>query len=551
MSPHRARGRPYGAPDQNRANSADAPASSRTAWLLRVNRLHGPEPKWVALTAFAQAFPGGLWTGDVSTSTVSRWERGRTDVPIMAVRRYEEMLRLTHSSLSSTVDMLNRYANGVVRSHQLTPRRARRPASGAQRTRALLERALGDALMGGAEWDEFTASLAAYPAPLRADSDWSALAERLVMETLLSEGVPWRLRHESLSRLLTHPAARPAMVSACLDWARDGSSPPLIEAMSLLDASSHPDAAAGVLGQLEHPSTDKAHLGALLACVRKVPLGHFSDRQLRRVALVTAELLHQHDELHVQTGELAASVLRGLPPGAVPASVRSAVRRLPSARTGRPPSPHRDVADRVALTAVSGMPRQTPQYEEVLLPALLAEVLFGSQPDERIFTAMLIASTPYRPRVAASLAHELARMPVARDPELATRILSALASLGGPDERPLVQSLVLSPSLPGEVVSGAADALGHMRGRSPDPFWRAALHPRRTGTAPDLPKQSPRHVPNELLYALGVDSRTSLLREVSDDPGLSAQVRARARWWIDVPVHVRESVTRHRDDHTA
>src|SRR4051812_14025662 len=70
-------------------------AALRVAWMLRVNRLLGPDQQFTTMSTFAAAFQDGGFPNGISDSTVSRWETGTVRAPYLAVRRYEELLGLT------------------------------------------------------------------------------------------------------------------------------------------------------------------------------------------------------------------------------------------------------------------------------------------------------------------------------------------------------------------------------------------------------------------------------------------------------------------------
>src|SRR3954470_3980546 len=79
-----------------------------TGWLLRVNRLFGPDERWARLATFAAAFPGTGWQASVSESLISRWEAALPRIPGAAARRYEQLLGTPPHLLVSTIDTVRR-----------------------------------------------------------------------------------------------------------------------------------------------------------------------------------------------------------------------------------------------------------------------------------------------------------------------------------------------------------------------------------------------------------------------------------------------------------
>src|SRR5262245_49251528 len=136
------------------------PPRYRIAWLLRANRILGPDQQWAHTASFVRAFRGGCWSGAASESTVSRWETGLLKVPYLAVRRYEELLELPPGLLVAVVDTLNRYAAPTVTCQPLLDRGEPPPEpEHLDRLEELVERAHSNEPMSGWQWDELTGQL--------------------------------------------------------------------------------------------------------------------------------------------------------------------------------------------------------------------------------------------------------------------------------------------------------------------------------------------------------------------------------------------------------
>src|ERR1700730_16729370 len=100
------RGRPY---RQMGASTSIQGTSVRVAWLLRVNRLLGPNGDWTRTATFAAAFRGGCYPRGVSESTVSRWETGAGRATFLTLRRDEELPGVTRGLLVAAPDTIYRY----------------------------------------------------------------------------------------------------------------------------------------------------------------------------------------------------------------------------------------------------------------------------------------------------------------------------------------------------------------------------------------------------------------------------------------------------------
>ncbi|MEU6852842.1 XRE family transcriptional regulator [Actinacidiphila alni] len=498
----------------------------RIAWLLRVNRIYARDPRWAKGAVFAGAFSGGSWTGEVSTSTISRWETGATRAGRPAVRRYEQLLGLPPGRLTATADNLHRYAMPSAGAVPLLARPAGDPGAAERQVDVLLDRALDDTPVTGGEWDELTVLLTTHPQLRLRSRDWTALAERLLTESLVSDGLAWQQRHEALHRLLGHPTGQVAAVSACIAWAADAGNQVFLETVCLLDASAHRDAAVGVLAQLAAPTNDSAFLGALLACVRKVHLGHFDGTQAAVLRRLVRQVAHDADRQRADERELAVVLLRMLDGGAP---------SLPDLTT----VPGFDLAARVTDSALSVIAREIPRFDDPVLPVLVREVLLHPVSDVRLYSALTIRATPYREPVSGALSRELSRVAVARDVRLAERLLEALRVIGGSSERPLVQRLALAPALPEAVVQAATSALAHMGGASPRSFWENVLA-LRPGAG--RPRGAGGRAAGAAVYGLGIIGETGLLRRVAAEPRIPSATRAAASWWLRLPARARALV---------
>ncbi|MGW4492396.1 XRE family transcriptional regulator [Streptomyces sp. NPDC004376] len=502
----------------------------RVAWLLRVNRLLGQDTALRSLPGFAAAFRGGAYAREVSVSTVSRWETGVTPVPWAAVRRYEELLGLPRNLLTATARTVWRYlAPGPVLDTA--------PAGPAARDlEDLLEQAVSDDVMSGDDWDQLAEGICVRPdVVLMPSGTWYRLAERLVEEMVIADGLPWLLRFESLNRLLNHPRGARTVIAACAELAAGRARLTAVEIVCALDNCGHPDAAARVLAELTSPSGRLAHRGAVMACFRKVSYRHFDPGQVRlltralrdiedsgpvgdQVEPLRRHVAAAHPEHH--RALLGRTPARAAPPGAVPASLEAAVRRV----TARVRSVEPDGAGGTGV-----------------LSALVGEALTSPVFDVRLYAAFLLAATPYRAALADACAAELARPAAIRDEEVAVPLLEALRVVGDQRHRALLQTLAVRPGVPRGTAYAAVRALGHVdAGHATDAFLREAvalhqatwLRGRDPVTAATLVS---------LVYALGMGARDDLLTEVRVRPDTLPEARTAADRWLGIAGHLRAS----------
>ncbi|WP_406124070.1 XRE family transcriptional regulator [Streptomyces sp. NBC_00989] len=523
--------------------AADAGAAlgrrARVAWLLRVNRLLAEEKPLRSLPAFSAAFHGGMYDREVSTSTVSRWETGRTTVPWRAVRRYEELLALPRNTLTATARTVWRYwAPGPVLDVD--------PAGPAARLlEDLLEQAVSGDVMTGDDWDQLTDGLCARPdAVLMPSGTWSALAERLVEEMVIADDLPWMLRFESLNRLLNHRRGGRTVIAVCGGMAAGRARLTATEIVCALDNCGHPDAADLVLSELARPSGPLAHRGAVMACFRKVRYRHFDEDQLRTLVRAVRD--------STGTGPFGDQIepLRGHLSAAHPEYARAVLGRRGSTRrpgdgaagAGADPDARALVAAAVRrVTARLGTVDPDRTCDPAVPAVLIAEALASPLFDIRLYAAFLLAATPYRPVLADALAAELVRPMAVRHEELAVVLLEGLRVLGDHRHRGLLQRLAVLPSVPRPTSYAAVRGLGHVAAdRSAGDFLRGAVAHHHAAWLSDRDPVTAATL-ESLVYALGMASRDDLLTAILTGADFLPVARTAAAWWLDIPGHRRAS----------
>jgi hypothetical protein len=517
--------------------------------MLRVNRLFGRDDRWAKASVFATAFSGGSWPGTANESKISRWETATLRVPYQALRRYEELLDLPDGLLSATADNIHAYycpdpACPGTGGWSL-PHNGPVPVG---RVSDLIDKASSNGLMTGSEWDELTREISSLPNLFIAPSaTWTTLAERLLHEQIIADGVAWLQRFGSFLRLLSHPVGQMHAIATCISLATDRTNQVGIEVTGMLDVTGHPDATGQVLAQLARPTSDKTFYGALLACVRKVARGHFTPGQVSFLASVVVGLLGdsaRHDDART----LAASLLRQMPQAVPTSEARKMRTRLTGDQTvgqilttGRLGSPSATAGRvrRIVSAATARMPREALWVYDETLDGLVDELLFSPVADVRLGAAFLIHATPYREPIAAALATELASSATVQT-DLAICIMDALRLLGGPAERSVVERLTLTPGIPAPVVVSAARNIGHLGGTSDDAYWLRAF-----GRQCDLLKRdaSPAGgaILRGLVYGLGMSWNDPLLTRIRDLGDMPWQAREAASWWLGHPQRIRES----------
>jgi hypothetical protein len=413
----------------------------------------------------------------------------------------------------------------------------------------LIDKARSDDVMTGQEWDEITREISAvqffFISP---GTTWAVLAERLLQEQIIADGVAWQQRFGALIRLLNHPVGQQPAIAACASLAADRTNQVGIEVICALDVTGHPHASHHVLTQLANPTSDQTFYGALLACVRKVARGHFTAGQISYLASVVVSLLEdpvRNDDART----LAASLLRQMPAGVPPGVIAKLRRSLAADRalsrvvtTGRlaPEGQASGCVRRVVSAAAVRMPREGPWLYDETLAALVDEMLYSPVSDVRLYAAVAIAATPYRQPVAAALGTELFRLAAATHTDLAICIMDALRLLGDAEQRRILERFTLNPALPPQVMASAARNIGHLGGTSEDRYWMRAVD-LQCRLSQRQPPAAGNGTLRGLVYGLGIARNDPLLARVRDHQEMPWQARAAASWWLGHPRRIRHS----------
>ncbi|MEV4345777.1 hypothetical protein AB0J83_15000 [Actinoplanes sp. NPDC049596] len=478
----------------------------RIGWLLRVNRRLARDARWRTGKVFAAAFrPSG--DRPLAESQITRWENGSTSAPRAAIRRYEDLLGLAPHSLTTLKDALDRATGApVVSADQGDP----------GRLHSLLEVATGAGPITGPEWDELTELVRARPGlVLHPPRLWQQLSQRLLTELAVAEDSAWLQRQESMSRLLGHPDAGVHAVDACIRLAADTGNPVVVEPLSLLDTTAHPDANSHILRTIAAAGDDRATYGALLAAVRKIRVRHFTPDELGGIGRSVTGLLGDPG-LAGPLRPLAVQIGRAL------AGQTTEVRRLPVTPGAR----------MIASRAFSQAPVDRPA--ELTLAELVGECLESDNPDERLLSSMFVAATPLREPVAAAILDRVVTdLRGRRDTDL-DAALRTLTNLGSAVHRPLIGQILTEREFGERARYAAAWATPHCAGSFPEPTWSRILA-RQLAAWQRTPDGLGREILHGVTYGIGTDSHRGLLHRVREDARMPPEARTTASWLLTTP----------------
>ncbi|WP_203996239.1 hypothetical protein [Virgisporangium aurantiacum] len=509
-------------------------ATQYVGWLLRVNRRLGGNEALRSGRTFAAAFRcDGM--ASLAPSHITRWENGTLAASRATIRRYEHLLGLPADSLVTVHDAVRRSELLDV----ATPDTGRGdPDVDRNQLYELLDRATGDGVLSGGDWGRLTELVAARPQlELYPPRLWRELADRLLAELVIAVNTAWLQRQEAMSRLLEHPAAQRHAVAACVALADDQTAPAVIEPLSLLDVTAHPDANRYVLDQLTRPHNERAMYGALLAAVRKVGQAHFRDEEwgelVRCVGAAMTDFEFSHTLLPLVVD--LAHRLTGVPSHAdklrraLPAS--SVARLIWTVRRTSEPTAARSVSRRIANRAQSQLTCEEPGTDEILA-TLVEESLFLANPDQRMVASMLIAASPYQLPVARVLLDETKADLTRRGRNYpTTAALRNLTQLNVDIHRPLIHHILAEPGFNANIRHDAAWATPHMPGRYPAKDWLEIVNTqlatwRQTRT--DLGEG----IIQGLTYGIGTDGHRQILTQIRDSLEMPVSARRTAAWLL-------------------
>jgi hypothetical protein len=463
----------------------------------------------------------------VHVSTIQRWETGQVAAPREALERYEELLHLQTGQLTSVSDYL------IVITHQLREAPSsidmQQLPNDSRRVGELLDRVTTSAVVSGAEWDELTRLLMRWPAALLPLKMWEAIAQRLLLEMLASDGIAWAQRYEALARLFNHPAGGAAAIDTCVAAAGLRNHQAMASTVAVLGVSDHRDSITAMVSQVRNPTNDRALDGAIAGLAETVWRGRLEVPQRVQVLEALRPLSRSGDELDARS----SLILRSLWVGA-----KQAQQPEPLPHLG---DPRRQVTDRVAHRTIAKLiDPDSADPEE--LAVLVHCLLFDSAPDIQIAAALTLSVTPYRTPLAAALREELLLASTLAGPaSWSTTILAALRFVGGQPDLRLAERIVLASGIPSETQRVAAFAIAHLGTDTPAKWWRSAIDQRLSILAANPGRPEDLEILRGLMYSAGIAGHTGALKQLRADPRSTYDARAAASWWLALPKHILSS----------
>ncbi|MEU4742484.1 hypothetical protein AB0G02_18745 [Actinosynnema sp. NPDC023658] len=419
--------------------------------------------------------------------------------------RYEELLGLPPLLLTATGEAVGRFLNGERGEISVTSE------DGA--LHRLLDQARSPGCMSGEDWRTLTRLIAGRPGMvLHPPGLWRTITDNLISELVVAEHTSWLFRQEAMSRLLEHPVSARHAFAACVEMADDRTNPACVEPISLLDATTLPEASRYVIRQLNDPDDSQALQGALLAAVAKVRRGHFGAVDMMELPRIIGTVAAANED-HPVIAPLGAEL-----------------DKLLRARSGILSRSHAVVGMRLALATRANLAVDEPEPDEVLAE-LIAEAIYGGNPDERLYATALITATPYRLPLANAVA-EWVKTSGVREELSVERGLQLLGRLRVATHRSLVSALLADQTLSARNRHAAAWSAAHSKGRFTAMTWRAIVG-RQIGIMRRRPSPLDERILCGLVYSIGTDSHASLLRELGRDRELTPKAQQLARWWAE------------------
>jgi hypothetical protein len=490
---------------------SELPPAHAVSWLLRMNRLHGPDDELTTVRNFARALSAGRAGSPVTPSRVSRWETAHATPAAVDITGYERVLGVDRGHLVTIADLLR----GDPRSAAAGPR---------AHVQELLERAIGGGRLGSTEWKKISDALTTPEFALMRRSEWQTLVTRLLAETSVARGWRYIPRFTALEQLCTHPEAARTLIESVDALLADPHAQVLIDPVALLAHVPFAPAAAALYRHLAEPSGERALHATLIGWSLRSANHPLSVVQQQRLADIAGAVLTDGTVSAATRGAAADLIAALRPPGGLSLAVR--VRRQLSTELQATVDTRSRVPERTGnrvvaalLTSVSSGLR-VAHDEDPVLPHVLVTGLFSSSVERRVNAGLLLAATPLRPLVADALADALGDA-AALDPAVAEGVVDLLGVVGGHRHRGALEALLADPTTATGVTAHAATSLGHLPGRTPTTLWRTVLDRHPTAA-----------VGRAVLYSAGMTADVALLDTVATAPNTPTALRQDARWWL-------------------
>lgn len=426
---HRRRGRPYRLPDDpTPVQSPVAGLSHRVAWLLGVSRVHASDSRLARREPFIEELRALGIAAD--TSRLSRWESGRAPVPSSVLGAYERILGLAHGQLVAA-------AAGMIRGAERVAARPEPletdPAAAHQQLDELFEEAFSGAAAGHT-WMKLCEVLTRERHLYLLPDSWAQVSELLADELGRASGLAYVSRFEALRMLIRNPASQRHAVKAVGALVTNPATEFVVHPLALLQEVEDQQATDLLLRFLDD---GPGHLraGSAWALAGQVARGHFAGPDLARLEYAAVDMLHRsrtpvhrldalaiHAALPQESRERVASVR-------LDQESQLAVDLARDYAELVTPDVARSVSTRIAERVQDQTVSAHSVEPDLMLRRLIREAIFHVSHERRHQAALLIAVSPYRPRMADEL------LLLARGSDERTAVLAMTALFQIADER--------------------------------------------------------------------------------------------------------------------
>lgn len=497
-----------------------------TRWLLKMLRLYAHEPGLRTLRSLAEALRCAT-VPRVSDATVSRWEQTVTPAPREALVRYEQLFDLGHGQLVAVVSSM--------RESPRTNRSRRDDAVLQARGDDLLERALNDELLNGADWvdlADFLIASASGPVWLRA-RDWSDIIMRLLTEMSVSCGWRYLQRLGALHRFHHHPKGRRLLVTCVVDFVSDLACPIVIDPIAVLADSLERSTETVLLRMLRAPLSEPMLQAALTALAARATRQAYDAVTVKRIAATAAEHLTEISDprpvryaaadllaVFSRTHLMSVDRLRGHP--AIDEQLRAALSfRATIAQVTAPPQ----LTDLLSTLSRAADGRHD---DDAVVTRLVRDAMFSTHTDSKIYAANFLHASPFQQCVATAAAKLLGQAARGRTSHTDVALADLVGSIGGAEHRPALEAALTTHD--SDVAVAAAIGLAHLPGHTSLATWKRVLHGQNNGEAPLSAV-----LRDAVLYAVGMNHDAPAIRLFASNHDLPAEIRRRARWWLTLP----------------
>lgn len=472
---------------------------------------------------FARALPVEGRVQAVHPSTILRWETGALPVPRAVIVRYEELLDLPVGRLTAVWDLLlgaETHAQDRPRPPTDVPDPQRR------RLNSLIEATTSDHQVSGSDWNDLTRHLSTLPAVFLPDRDWEAMAQRLLVEMLAACGTSWVQRYVAINRLLTHASAAEIVIDTCATAVAQHNHQVVTSTMATLGVADHRDAVSAIIGQLHHPTNDRALIGAITALEEARRRNHLDTDQQARAAGALRPLTSPGQDLKYAADAMLLNLAQRT--------------RKPHMASPASPNPQQaQVIDRLTTRATALLAHDPAEQDSAILHELITTMLIEPDGDLSLLAAQTLAATPYRRPLAQAVRNEIARPATLTGPsEWSTTLIAALRALGSPADLPLLGRIVNASGIPAETIRVAAFAIAHLEAEIPQAWWMRTVATNLRRSEHQISLRAHTEILRGLTYSAGITGSRAGLELIRTSESAPYEARAAAGWWLNLPAHL-------------